>query len=184
MRTWNYLDIEVALAGVRPKIWRRFLLHDRATFAQLHDAIQDACGWEHAHLFVFRNRKGEAVAGRPDEYGWGDPDPDAGKISAAAYLKRRGKVAYEYDFGDSWEHDVELKQVVTLEDRFMRRLLGGARAFPPEDCGGLAGYEDAVAVVSGGAATVHDTEELRAWLGDWTPERFDPDALRQFFDAE
>lgn len=55
--------------------------------------------------------------------------------------------------------------------------MGGARAFPPEDCGGIPGYEDCVRVVKGGK----DTEDLRKWMGDWDPERFDLVAVARRF---
>lgn len=178
----NYLDIEVALEGVQPRIWRRFLLRDRATFLDLHHAIQDACGWENAHLFAFRDGAGNPVAGVPDDFGFGEPDPDAAKVQAGDYLKRHRQMRYEYDFGDSWEHAIELKQVVSDQERFTRRLLDGARAFPPEDCGGQPGYEDLVAVAAGEQAVYHDTDELRQWCAGWDPESFDVDSVRSSFD--
>lgn len=178
----NYLDIEVALDDVDPRIWRRFLLRERSTFLDLHEAIQDACGWQRAHLFAFRGQDGSIVAGVPDDSGFGPSDPDAAKVRAGDYLKRRWSVVYEYDFGDSWLHTVELKEVVNHELKFVRRIVGGGRAFPPEDCGGVPGYEDVVAVASGGQATYHDTEELRQWCAGWDPERFDLEALRPTFD--
>lgn len=180
----NYLDIEVSLDHVEPRIWRRFLLREGATFLDLHHAIQDACGWENAHLFAFRRGDRSAVAGVPTDFdlGFGPPDPDAAKVGAAEYLRRHWTVAYEYDFGDSWEHTVELKAVPTLDERFTRRIVDGARAFPPEDCGGLPGYEDVVVVAAGGEAPYRDTDELREWLGDWDPEHFDLAAVRRAFD--
>lgn len=178
----NYLDIEVTLDGISPRIWRRFLLRDRASFLDLHHAIQDACGWHNAHLFAFHTPSGDVVAAIPNDFGFGDPDPDAAKVSAGDYLKRHRSVAYTYDFGDSWEHTITLNEVVIVDERFTRRLLDGARAFPPEDCGGLPGYQDVIAVVAGGQAQYHDTDTLRQWIGGWEPDSFDPDALRQHFD--
>jgi hypothetical protein len=178
----NYLDLEVQLDGVTPRIWRRFLLRERATFLDLHHAIQAACGWDDCHLFVFRDAAGNALAGVADDGGWGEPEPDAGKVRAADTLRKRWSVHYEYDFGDGWEHTVEVKEIVSLTERFTRRLLGGARAFPPEDCGGLPGYEDVLAVVAGGEARYHDTDVLREWFGSWDPEHFDLERVRQSFD--
>ena len=178
----NYLDVAVTLDGVTPPVWRRFLLRERATFLDRPHAIQAACGWENVHLFAFRDADGQVVAGMPDDFGFGEPDPDAAKVGAGEYLKRHWQVRYEYDFGDSWEHVVELKQVVSDQERFSRRLLDGARSFPLEDCGGLPGYEDLVAVARGGEAAYHDTDELRQWCEGWDPEAFDLDAVRSSFD--
>ncbi len=178
----DYLDLEVTLDHVRPRIWRRFLLDERASFLDLHHAIQDACGWEDRHLFAFRGPTGEVVAGLADDFGFGDPDPDAAQVSAGDHLGQHAGVTYEYDFGDGWEHTVTLEGVEALDEMFTRRLVDGARAFPPEDCGGLPGYEDAVAVASGGEARYHDTEVLREWLGGWNPEAFDLEVVRSRFD--
>ena len=110
------------------------------------------------------------------------PDPDAAKVRAGEYLKRHWSAIYESDFGDSWYHSMQLQQVVAVDERFTRRLLDGARAFPPEDCGGLPGYADIVAVAAGGEATYHDTEILREWRAGWNPEFFDLEAMRASFD--
>jgi len=86
---------------------------------------------------------------------------------------------YQYDFGDSWDHDVAMRAVVDLPDKFERRLLDGARAFPHEDCGGLPGYEDCCKIATGAA---EDTEGLLKWLDGWHPERFDLGEIRARFD--
>ncbi len=41
---------------------------------------------------------------------------------------------YVYDFGDTWQHLLEMIEVVQLQGTGRRHMLGGARAFPPEDC--------------------------------------------------
>jgi hypothetical protein len=84
------------------------------------------------------------------------------------------KTPYEYDFGDSWEHEVTLQGIVERPEKFGRMLLGGERAFPPEDCGGIAGYEECV----GGK----DPEGLRKWMGGWKPEEFDLQSTARHFD--
>lgn len=178
----GYLDVEVTLDEVSPPLWRRFLLHEGASLLELHQAIQDACGWQDTHLFAFSTPDGHAIAGAADEDGFESPVPDAADVPARAHLEAHGAVVYEYDFGDSWLHWVELKAIVSLEETFSRRIVDGARAFPPEDCGGVPGYEDLVAVVSGEQAAHHDTEDLLEWAQGWDPEVFDLAALRQAFD--
>jgi len=184
----KYLEFEVSLLGVKPKIWRRFLLKDTATFADLHRAIQDACGWEDYHLYEFRESKGRNVIARvPYE----DPleeerAPDAGKVRLASHFTRKGaKCLYVYDFGDGWHHGVELKEVAEMPERFTRRLVDGARAFPPEDCGGVWGYARCLAalgLIDAGDFDADDLEETREWLGDWDPEEFDLATVRKRFD--
>jgi hypothetical protein len=144
-----YFEFEVSLRGAEPRIWRRFLIAETASFLHLHEAIQEACGWLNCHLFTFRDRKGKAIAGLPDDED-GDPDPDARKVKLRSYFGRARSCLYEYDFGDSWEHEVTLQGIVERPEKFGRMLLGGERAFPPEDCGGIPGYEECVRVARGG----------------------------------
>lgn len=175
----RYYDITVTPDDVHPPVWRRFLLAADATFADLHRAIQDACGWENCHLFEFSSSAGARIAGLPDQ-DWDDLGvPDASTVALSQALDERGVCRYVYDFGDHWEHTVRSEGVVESDEPFHRRLLGGARAFPPEDCGGVPGYERCVEVARGG----EDHEGLREWLGGWDPERFDLEAARRAFDA-
>lgn len=182
----DYYEFEVTLRHVKPRIWRRFLIRKAATFHDLHTAIQDACGWWNSHLFAFRTwgRDGEEIAGIP-EADWDEPVPDARKVTLAAFFDESGadRCLYEYDFGDGWEHEVKLRKPLALPESFKRRLLDGRRAFPPEDCGGVWGYERCVKLLGGGADEKdEEVEELKEWLCDWTPEGFDLAATKRAFD--
>lgn len=192
----NYLDIEVEILGIEPRIWRRFLLSGTATFQALHEAIQDAGPWEDDHLFEFRTpgRRGETIAGMPEagEGPFGDPVPPAKKVKLVSYLqKKRDRCLYVYDFGDNWEHLVELKAVQELPEKFRRRLVGGERSFPPEDCGGVYGYYECLAAVGHLSPkemkefqiAEGELEERREWLGDWPPDAFDIKKAKKSFDA-
>ncbi len=175
----RYYDLTVTLDDVSPPVWRRFLLAADATFADLHRAIQDACGWQNYHLFEFPSAAGGRIAGLPDQ-DWDDQAvPDASTVALSSALDEQGVCRYVYDFGDHWQHTVRCEGVVESDQRFHRRLLDGARAFPPEDCGGVPGYERSVEVARGG----EDCHGLREWLGGWDPERFDLEAARWAFDA-
>jgi len=124
----GYVELEVSLQLVEPRIWRRFQLVDVASFLDLHEAVQSACGWEDAHLFAFRGPGGAEVAGVPGDDGWGAPAPDAATVPVASFFIQQRLCVYEYDFGDSWLHDVRLERAVRLPQRFQRRLLDGAAA--------------------------------------------------------
>ena len=184
----KYFDFEVSLLSAELRMWRRFLLRQTATFRDLHSAIQDACGWEECHLYEFRESKGrQALARAPYQDPFDDSNtPTDTKVKLALHFTRKGsKCIYLYDFGDSWEHLVELKAVVDLPGKLKRKLVGGARAFPPEDCGGIWGYERCLAAVGAIKADDFDEielEEAREWLGDWEPEAFDLEATQKDFD--
>ena len=177
----DYLDCTVTLDHVEPSIWRRFLLTAEATVEDLPLAIQDACGWENYHLYSFTTSSGTR---------FGIPDVDApDTLDAAAHpvvgwvddlrAGRSTTLEYLYDFGDAWSHTVHLT-LVDEPGTFHRRLRDGARAFPPEDCGGIGGYTYCVDVLRG----VQDDPERREWIGAWDPERYDHQAVAARFDAE
>ena len=170
----RYFDFKVSLLGIQPDIWRRFLLTATSTFMDLHWAIQDAFGWEESHLFEFREMKGkQAIAGPPDyepEFLDEEEIPKATKVKLKPHFAKKGqKCLYVYDFGDDWQHVVELVEVLELPERFDRRLVGGARACPPEDCGGVWGYEECVLVANKPDEELENLEagdllERREWL--------------------
>ena len=183
----SYLEFVVSLQSITPRIWRRFQMTVNATFLDLHEAIQDSFGWEQAHLWEFHThgRSREVLAGVPaDSPMWFDEDraPDAGEVRLTGYFGAAEQCVYWYDFGDDWRHTVKLRQRVSLEDRFFRRLLAGRRACPPEDCGGVPGYARLVSLPETGADPWTDDDgHLAEWVGDWKPDEFSlPDAKADF----
>ena len=81
---------------------------------------------------------------------------------------------YEYDFGDGWEHEVVLEKVLARDSTAKYpRCLGGARACPPEDCGGPGGYINFLGAISDPEHEEHD--EYLDWIGgEFDPDKFDP----------
>ena len=183
-----YYDFTVSLQGVLPRPWRRFLVSERSSFAVLHSAIQDACGWTDSHLHEFRglgSADGDAIAGTKlddDPLGPVRQVPDSRKKQIRSYFGGGPFTTclYVYDFGDDWHHDLQLNDVVTLPAKFKRRLLGGEHAFPPDDCGGPYAY----VAIQQALSTGKDPEGLLAWARetwDWTG-MFDLDKVRAAFD--
>lgn len=175
-------EFDVTLLGAEPAPWRRIQLPADATFLDLHLAIQDACGWESDHLWRFSDRNCRALAGIPFDDPIGDPDPDASTVVLSSYYPRGGSCEYLYDFGDSWAHEVALTKTLDVEQPFGRRLVDGELAFPPEDCGGLWGYEECVRIARHGPEDEQDEDRLE-WLGAWDPDAFDLAAERERFDS-
>ena len=92
---------------------------------------------------------------------------------------------YSYDFGDGWELSVVLKGIVELPIKFKRHLVDGARAFPPEDCGGTFGYEECLVALGWVKNTEYGEEEVadrKEWLGGWHPDDFNLQKARDDFD--
>jgi hypothetical protein len=184
----HYFDFRVSLKGISPKIWRRFLLADSASFEELHEAIQASFGWEYEHLYEFKEKGGRGTIARAG-YDEGDAPP-VHELTLASFFQKPGtKCMYVYDFGDNWEHVVELVGVVDLPEKFRQRLLAGARACPPEDRGGIGGYMDCVQIASMSDADIKkagakdgEIAERKEWLGDWKPDNFNLAKVKKKFD--
>lgn len=101
-------------------------------------------GWWDSHLHAFRvanpSHGEEDLIGIPDQDRFvGDPEYLPGwEIPIGKYFTEPGdSAAYEYDFGDGWEHEIVLDEILTREPKVKYpRCVTGARACPPEDCGG------------------------------------------------
>lgn len=173
----DYLEFNISLQHIKPKIWRRLQLPTTATFGDLHRAIQAAFDWHSMHLWEFRSpgRRAETIAGVPEDFGFDDPAPDADRVALSTYFEGDHKrhCNYIYDFGDDWAHRVDFVGTRTDAARFRCRLLAGERAAPLEDCGGIPGYERMVEFVTTGQDPHDDAGELAEWIGEWRPDAFD-----------
>ena len=148
MTTKDVLQVRISLVGIVPPIWRRIQVPSTYSFWDLHVAIQDSMGWLDSHLHAFRLpdlRRGRPVQiGIPeDEYGAGRPTLPGWEIPVEDYLHELSPVAvYEYDFGDGWIHVVQLEaRLAARRKQSYPVCLAGERKCPPENCGGVPGYE-------------------------------------------
>ena len=178
-------QFRIALREIEPEVWRRIVVPARYSFWDLHVAIQDSMGWLDYHLHTFRVRN--PVTGDIDQIGIPDDDAFEGdepwlpgwEIPMTAYFQQPGDRAdYDYDFGDGWEHDVVLEQIVSrIPGKKYPICLDGARACPPEDCGGVSGYEDMLQVLRDPSHEEH--ERMLEWVGGcYDPKKFDPTKVR------
>jgi Plasmid pRiA4b ORF-3-like protein len=181
------LTFRVDLLGVKPPIWRKFELTGNPTFADLHQAIQDACGWYDSHLYMFTDSKNGHQLCEFVGHGEGSGAPQASSVRVSKYLRKPGDIVrYLYDFGDGWDHRVRLVDKSSTTEKWQRRLTGGARAFPPEDCGGLPGYQNCLAIRAGSPPLYpmdpEDLADRQEQLSEWQPESFDLAESKQHFD--
>lgn len=171
-------QFKVTLQGIRPPIWRRFQVLSDITFYQLHRVIQEVMGWADYHLHLFD--MGGLVVTDAETLAevWEDGINERQRMDK--YLNREGqKLRYEYDFGDSWEHDLLLEKILPVESGVnYPRCLKGKRACPPEDCGGIWGY---MMLLEAMADENHpEREEYLDWLGEEIdPEEFDLEGINR-----
>lgn len=166
-------QLKITLLGAsRPPVWRRLLVPARIRLDGLHSVIQAAMGWENYHMHVFS--AGSA------EYGLADPElnhRDEHKKALKDLVKRPGnKIRYTYDFGDDWEHSIVLEEVLVAEPGMRYPVcVAGKGACPPEDCGGVGGYELLREVLAD--PTNEEHQEMVEWLGLGRASDFDATAF-------
>ena len=171
----------------KPIVWRRLSIPVNFTFYDLHIAIQLSFGWENAHLFQFSPK---GYGSNPiikenfeDDVDYDYEDAlDAEEVHLSEIFKsEKQKYTYIYDFGDSWEHIISLEKILPNIAMYPM-LLAGKGQCPPEDCGGMRGYEQLKEVLSNKKDAEY--EEMAEWLGleeneTWNSEEFNLDETKK-----
>ena len=176
--------LEVVLNHVKPQVRRRLQVPGNANLGWLHAVIQVALGWTNSHLHQFCD--GERTISDPafelDEFEDSPPVLDERKVTLMQVAPRRlDELLYEYDFGDSWEHTVTVAKILDPDAAAAKvaLCLDGARACPPDDCGGAWGYEDLLKIIRNPRHKEHKT--MLEWLGHpFDPEAFDLNKANTF----
>jgi hypothetical protein len=104
---------------------------------------------------------------------------DENRTTLGALLDLPGaKLLYEYDFGDCWQHELVLEQVLLGDESFRQMCVAGARQCPPEDSGGTARFAE---LLKGFHEKDHPEHDYaREWLGDgFAPASFSPDEINR-----
>jgi hypothetical protein len=170
-------QFRIALQGIEPPIWRRIHIPEPYTFWDFHVAIQDAMGWLDCHLHEFRminpSTGSEVDIGIPYEDFEKEIFIDWEEKIADYFTMKNRSAYYVYDFGDSWEHDIQLEKILPREDIEYPVCIEGRRACPPDDCGGVSGYEKFLKIIAD--PSHEEYEEMLEWVGEaFDPEYFDP----------
>jgi len=182
------LQLRAVLRGISPLIWRRLLVPSDTTIAQLHEVLQVAFGWEDMHLHRFEIRGREYDLSREGGVFF---DTDARKVRIGDLkLRRMERFTYEYDFGDSWVHDIRIEATLPIDPaRRYPVCIAGKCSAPPEDCGGPGAFMESrwqyEAMGSG-----ESREELEGLIDDvdeeeweiarrYHPNRFDRRAINR-----
>jgi len=161
--------LKITIDGINPPIWRKIQVQETFSLNKLHHIIQIAFGWWNYHLYMFG--KYEQRIGDPTLWADGETVWDK-KVKIKDVLQKEGdKFPYEYDMGDSWKHTIVLEKITVDKSRVVR-CIDGCRAAPPEDCGGIGGYQELI------HHRYHPEKdgyiELLEWLDDdYDPEKFD-----------
>ncbi len=168
--------IQISLMGSKPRIWRRILVSSDLLLPDFHKVIQTTMGWTDSHLHQFvKNRTFYSPKNEEDDF-WEEMNYiDYSKIIISDLLKKeKDRITYEYDFGDSWHHDIILEKIEDNVTAKKPSCLTGKNNCPPEDCGGVWGYSDILKIIKN--PKHEEYEEYIEWLG----EEFDP----KYFDKK
>lgn len=180
------LQLKITLNGSLPKVWRRILVPADYSFFDLHVAIQDAMGWTDSHLHGFRITKDKIAQPLIIQYPNPEDDTDFGDRALDERVEKISdyfgvsikQCTYEYDFGDGWEYTVLFeRELPTKPGAEYPQCIGGKNACPPEDCGGLGGYDELQKIIKNPKHPEH--ADMLEWLGIDDPAQFDPMAFSQ-----
>lgn len=170
-------QLKITLKDSKPPIWRRVQVPSDVSLAKLHRIIQEVMGWSDYHLHQFR--LGETYYGVPDPDDFHEVEDEKTVKLSRLVSRPKAKLLYEYDFGDSWEHEILLEKILLPEPGVQYPVcITGKRACPPEDCGGVWGYGDFLEAIQNPDHPEHD--EMLEWVGgSFDPEAFDLDEVNR-----
>jgi len=185
----SVFTVKVALLGSDPPIWRRLSRPANTALADLHWVLQTAFDWTDSHMHQFMLRFGtpdvvcyQKLSRDPGPLvalGLRQPKKDENKARLSNLLEKAGDVChYEYDFGDSWLHEIALEEIAEEPVRpASAACLAGEQAAPPEDCGGIPGFCHNLDVLK--KTRSREYAEIKEWMGDYDPAAFNLAAVNR-----
>lgn len=164
------VSLRASLVGLRPEVWRRLVMRSGSTLLDVHRALQAVFEWSDYHLYEF-NIDGQVY------------DCEATNLSSATLaevVSREIKTFhYLYDFGDRWHVTIDVEDAGRAGNHAYPRLVGAGRNAPPEDVGGISGYETYVKTLKSGTSS--ERKELLAWRGKFDPVNVNLSRIRNGF---
>lgn len=211
MKAYQFL---VTLNGVKPKVWRRFIVPATFDFYDLHSVIQTSVGWTNSHLFNFsindtQNNKTIELVGDeesvnenfamaqhymknlPEKGSFADEMYQrfirtqlllARDVDLNQYVNDTAKFRYLYDFGDGWDHEVVMEEVVEDYELEYPQVVEGKGTCPPEDVGGPPGYDEFKRVMKDKTNPDHD--HMKAWATSQGYQKFNLAKVNGFLKDE
>jgi hypothetical protein len=171
MNANSVVHLQITLDDVKPVVRRRIEVPLTIRLDRLHLVFQAAMGWTNSHLYEIR--AGNVGWGIPDP-GWGDGPLDARKARLADVLEDVGvkTLKYLYDFGDGWEHTVQIQRITDAVPGIPYPCLIDAEGHcPPEDVGGPWGYTEFLEAIT------DPKHERHSEFSEWADQPFDPSSV-------
>lgn len=172
--TPRIVQIKITLLDVEPPVWRRVQIPEDFPLHRLHDVIQAVMLWQDCHLHQFE--VGDRIYGPPE---LGD-DPVLGDRIFSERNTRLSTLIgrdirqflYTYDFGDQWDHAIEIEDILEPKPGIEYPILVDGRGrCPPDDSGGPAGFAEFLEAMTNEEHPDHEH------ILDWYGEPFDPEDM-------
>ena len=173
-------ELKITLSGIKPSIYRTIQIEEHRTFFELHAAVQIAFGWENSHMHIFEIGDDRIGMSEFDEF---EDDHTIEERNIRLFqtgLNEKDKFEYIYDFGDHWVHEIQLTKILESKKTFYPKCIKGAMNRPPEDCGGIHGFEDFKEIM--GNRKHPEFKEMKTWYGGmYDEELFLKDQINEDF---
>lgn len=181
-KTGEVYQLRIDLRGTRnPKVWRRIVVSATIKLSLLHVVLLRAMGWGGGHMHEFTFAQGSYASVEP---GLDLPFDvqDESRVSLRNALKASVAFTWIYDYGDNWQHKVKVERAdVTGFALAHPMCIAGQGACPPDDVGGVPGFENFVLAMADPAHPEHD--ELKSWYGgSFDPAAFSADDVQERLD--
>lgn len=188
MRGMRGYILKITLIDSNPLIWRKVVVPSGITFKELHIIIQFSMGWNDCYLYDF-NIKEENLRITCDEEAIKEykiysnmkltkrNDPHgfianlirikwklSSEVKVDEYLTKENNIEYVYDFGDYWRHEITLEEIIEDYQYEYPICIEGEGACPPEDVGGICGYENFLEIIKDKNHPEYET--LKEWSDD------------------
>ena len=186
--------IRIKLKDAPIPVWREVKVPSNITLELFAFVVNDAMGWANVHLHLFQTKTAQfknTVCIKQDGELFGAFQRvmalDTNKYAISHILKeKKDRIKYEYDFGDSWEHEIWLKGIRDYEsdEQPCFKVVKGVGQCPPEDCGGVWGYAEILEILQKKRKSADDKERLEWYCidGDYDPNEFDIDFHQALLD--
>lgn len=179
------IKLKITLNGLSPQIWRRIVVPSRITLSEFSDILQIVMGWTNSHLFIIEIGSMKFVHA-PD---WEEDAKNFQNAELAIldeliprFISVGECFSYIYDMGDGWIHDI---LVESFEESGkwtgLARCISGERSCPPENIGGIYGYQEILDFIAD--PINNNSHELEAEIGDlFDPDNFEMELVNRKLD--
>lgn len=194
-------QMKIQIKDSHPPIWRRFIVPAGLTFSQLSFVLNEVMGWCGQHLSQFDfYHLGIQIEENPETPQYGDREIlDAIDTPIEPFMDNENWFTYIYDFGDYWQHRVEIEKILPAYEADYPVVLKYKGNTPYEDCGGLYGYYELLRILEDpedpqyeemcewteGLSADYDLEEVNGRLKNYhlSEEPHDPMSLFEIYQS-